>query len=404
MENKVIMIFIDAFSSKYIDQNMCQTLHTLSKEGLYTKIEPMFAFQGIGATIFTGAWPNNTKIWAEYVSNENKLTNKSFLLQKLIEFSDLIPNDRICWDMRYVSFKLWGKKYIGTPNVIPSKIVKYFTTKLQSSYTNMGCLGNITTIFELLRKSNMTYDFLSPMVTAEKKVVNSVCEKIRNHTLPNLTLLHLSSLDAVGHKYGPTSNELKTSLEIMDENINQILTTSKENSDDVHVVIFSDHGMSQINQYLNIWEILDNFPVTVGKDFLVFLDSTMARFWFLTPEARAYITKGFSDITGGHILEKEELRQFHIDELGIEHGEIIFAVDEGIVIFPDFFRRHNPPKGMHGYAYPNDYPILLIDSQTINVPFINEENIQMIDLMPTVLELLDIPIPNTCEGVSCIQK
>ena len=127
MKNKVIMVFIDALSSKYIEPDMCQTLHTLSKECLYSKIEPMFAFQGIGATIFTGEWPNNTKIWAEYVFGEDKFIKDSFVLQKLIDITDLIPNDRICWDMRYISFKLWGKKYIGTPNVIPSKFVKYFT-------------------------------------------------------------------------------------------------------------------------------------------------------------------------------------------------------------------------------------------------------------------------------------
>ena len=179
-------------------------------------------------------------------------------------------------------------------------------------------------------------------------------------------------------------------MKIIDNYIKNIVQESRESPDNIHVVLFSDHGMSPVNQYLNILEILTNIPVKIGKDFFVFLDSTMARFWFLNPEARTCIIKVLSDITVGHILDEDELRQLHIDELGREHGDLIFTVEEGTVINPDFFRRHDTPKGMHGYAFQSDNPILLVFSPQNNPISENEKMMEMTDIMPIVSNLLNI--------------
>jgi hypothetical protein len=402
MADRVIMLFVDAFSSRYLSEHLCPTMCKLSKEHFYSELEPMFAFQGIGATIFSGAWPNTTGVWAEYVLGENETLKNSLLLQKSMELTDLVPNDRICWDIRYVLFRLWGKKYIGTPAGIPAELIRYFPTKLQKKYSEKDCLVQLKTIFDVLQENGMIYDYLTPSVRTERKETELLCKKLEKGSVPNLSLLHLSSLDGVGHSHGPNSYDVEKAVERTDVEMRNILEASRDSSDDIHIVIFSDHGMSTVRQHLNVWKILRDLPLALVRDYLVFLDSTMARFWFFTSRARRYIEEAFADVECGHVLDTDQLRHLHIDKLGEEHGEMIFAVDDGVAIYPDFFRRHGPPRGMHGYMTPQDNPILLVCSpkSSGSAPrFKTGESARMIDIMPTVLDLLHLPIPTTCEGI-----
>ena len=403
MKDKVIMLFMDAFSSKYLKKHLCPTMCKLSQEHFFSEIEPMFAFQGIGATIFSGAWPNTTRVWADYVLGENETFKNSLLLQKLVELTDMVPNDRICLYIRYSLFKLWRKKYVGTQAGIPAKLAKYFATKLRKKYSDEDCLVQLKTIFDVIRENGMDYDYLTPSARTERKETELLCNKLRNNSIPTLTLLHLSSLDGVGHSHGPISYEVEKTVERTDVEVTNILEASRVSGDDIHVVIFADHGMSTVRQHLNVWKILHDLPLTLVRDYLVFLDSTMARFWFFTPRARRYIEEAFEDVECGQILDTDQRQHLHIDKLGEEHGEMIFALDDGAVIYPDFFRRHGPPRGMHGYMTPQDNPILLVCSPKSNgrgTGFKNCRRVRMIHIMPTVLDLLDLQVPKTCEGTS----
>jgi hypothetical protein len=404
MKDKVIMLFLDAFSSKYLEEQLCPTINKLSQEHFFSELEPMFAFQGIGATMFSGAWSNTTGVWTEYVLGENETLKNSLLFENLMELTDVIPNDRLCWDIRYALFKLWGKKYVGTPALIPGKLAKYFTTKLQKKYSDENSLGHLKTVFDVLGENGLDYNYLTPFLArTEGKEIDLLCKKLRKNSVPALTMLQLSELDAVGHSHGPISYEMQKAVKRIDEAVNNIFEASRVSHDNVHIVVFSDHGMSTVRQHLNVWKILRDLPITLRKDYLVFLDSTMARFWFFTPRARRYIEEAFAHVECGHILGTDQLQKFHVDQLGDEHGQMMFALDDGAVIYPDFFRRHNPPKGMHGYMIPQDNPILLIcspKSDRQDIRFKNLKKVRMIDIMPTVLDLLDLPVPKTCEGVS----
>ena len=55
--------------------------------------------------------------------------------------------------------------------------------------------------------------------------------------------------DAYGHKYGPNSSQLRDKVEQIDGVIKQLVdnVTAKGMSDDVTIMIFSDHGMTEIS-------------------------------------------------------------------------------------------------------------------------------------------------------------
>ena len=405
MKDKVVMLFLDAFSSKYVKANLCPTIYKLSQENFFSELEPMFAFQGIGATMFSGTWPNSTDVWTEYVLDKNDIHKKSILSEKMIELADLIPNDKLNWYLRYSLIKLRGKKYVGTSTLIPGKLAKYFTTKLQKNYPDPDSLGQLKTVFDVLRENDLDYNYLTPGERREKRSIDLLCKNLRKNLVPTLTSLQLSSLDVIGHSHGPLSQEVQKTIRQIDEVVKNIFEASRASSDNIHLVIFSDHGMSSVKHLLNVWKILDDLPIKLGKDYLVFLDSTMARFWFFTSDSQRSIEEAFAKVAGGRILDKSQMQQFHIEQLGEEHGQMIFALNDGTVLYPDYFRRYKPPKGMHGYYDAKDNAILLVCSSK-NKKFANKfrgiKNARMIDIMPTVLNLLELSVPNTCKGVNVL--
>ena len=111
----------------------------------------------------------------------------------------------------------------------------------------------------------------------------------------------------------------------------------------------SDHGMAPVEKTIDIEKILSREANAKPlKDFVYYIGSTFASFWFFNNSAREEVMSILQKLRSyGRILSDEELTMLGISkEL---YGHLIFALNEGIVFFPNFFQRRNIPKGMHGY-------------------------------------------------------
>ena len=78
----------------------------------------------------------------------------------------------------------------------------------------------------------------------------------------------------------------------------------------------------------------------------------MARFWFFNQHARESIINVLESVTEGRILPDEELKQMRTLFEDRYFGEIIFLVQEGVLIVPSHMGER-PITAMHGY-HPND--------------------------------------------------
>ena len=127
---------------------------------------------------------------------------------------------------------------------------------------------------------------------------------------------HILDLDEAGHRYGTKSKE-------MIEKIKQIdMRVSKMDFD----IIFSDHGMADVTKIISV-------PVTKN----CFIDSDMARYWGSDDELEEV---------------KKKLPMKHgkiIDWPDKSYGELIFMVNTGVLILPNFWQGREKVKAMHGY-------------------------------------------------------
>jgi len=397
----VITVLLDAFSSRYLRQENLRFFPEIVNEGYYTSLEPMFAFQGIGASIFSSTLPNTNKVWSDYV-----LTRKTRSLPKLFKalmaFSDLLPRDEMCKISRYIGHRLFNVEY-GISNLIPPHLIDYFEPKLRKKYTADNPLGNIVTLFDHLRENSARYiEFGLHGISSDERIVERLLDALDEDY--DFYFAKLTSLDRLGHRCGPKSNEVRRRISQIDHVLRRIVTESSRLGKPRYFLVFSDHGMSPVDSTFDISAILSRLPIKIVEDYFVFLNSTCACFWFNNQTARDTIIHELSGIHEGTILDSSKLEELAIDNIGCEYGELIFALKEGCVFFPDFYRRHRPPKGMHGYAYPrHDSPFMILYSPDSPLDIGKRNIVRHTDIMPTVLDLLDIPVPPKCEGKSLVE-
>jgi hypothetical protein len=97
-----------------------------------------------------------------------------------------------------------------------------------------------------------------------------------------------------------------------------------------------------------------------SDDYAVVYDSTMARFWFATERARTLVIESLRGVPEGRILPDAELRELGTFFPDRYFGELIFLVEEGVLIVPSDMGER-PLHAMHGYHpdAPQSYAALL---------------------------------------------
>lgn len=89
--------------------------------------------------------------------------------------------------------------------------------------------------------------------------------------------------------------------------------------------------------------------MVLGDDYLYFLDSTMARFWFNHPRAEKAVRSALADAVPGRFLDQSDTEEYGISLDNRKLGDTVFWLDGGACFFPDFWHRRRPKMGMHGY-------------------------------------------------------
>ena len=155
-------------------------------------------------------------------------------------------------------------------------------------------------------------------------------------------------MDALLHEVGKSSDRVDAKLAWYEERLREIMALAREHYGEVRLFVCSDHGMATVDRTIDLGKRIDRLGLNEGNDFIATYDSTMARFWFYSEEARRQITALLSDIPEGRILSDEELAALGCDFDGQQYGELIFLLDAGVIIVPSHMGT-KPITGMHGY-------------------------------------------------------
>jgi len=399
----VVFFLLDAMRHDYISAKTTPFLHKCSQNGIYYRhVIPSFGFCE-RTEILTGLRPDESGFFTAIgYDPENSPFNSIkflFLLQFLGRFvPKKIPIPSVVTPGGFYRYyrALMSKLLIKLSDIrmnsysIPFTLLPYFNLTEDRIDHREKELFSKPSILEHLENRDLEYYYdsftglnLPSSGTDNDRMAMALAAAGRKGY--TLYLIYISLPDSYGHKYGPSSPELKNAIHDMDGQIESFVEIFKKCVGECTFIFLGDHGMVPITKLFDAKSVIFNISKKLGlkirKDFIYFLDSTLVRMWFFSDRAKQLFPDALRESEDfnqfGNFINEHIAQKYHIPWGDRRYGDILWWANSGILIYPDFFHNHNVPyKGMHGYK-----PELL-ESQGMCIVYGNNTNKKEIDGIP----------------------
>jgi len=213
-------------------------------------------------------------------------------------------------------------------------------------YRPAGIPGS-TSIFDLLANKKIAHRSYSYHQGTDAKLL-AKAERDILQGVARFFFIYLAEVDAYLHAHANQPALAAQLLRRYDTAIEHLYRVALNKFGTVNLHVFSDHGMAPTMRTVDVENQLKSLPLITPGDFFYLLDSTMARFWFKSPQVRAAVMQALPDGDDGQWLSEAELRSMRAWFADGRFGEEIYLMPEGAVIAPSYMGR-TAPAGMHGF-------------------------------------------------------
>lgn len=355
---KVVFILSDALRHDYI-KYMPFLKEMAGKSQYYKNVVPGIGFCEISEYVSGISSLDNKNIFqitfnGEFGKQKNKkISSMSNVLSKIPKVRRYNAQYIDKWLKKNKKVHGIDSKMLRVRYNIPLDMLSYFKPTESAHEYDAKDFFQGNNIFEILNKNGLSYDMddfvkHNKIIGTDEDRLARLNAKITNKKLADFTLLYIGKGE-LAHVMGTKSAKFHSELTSYDSKLNEIYQNlNKYYSDDYRFVILGDHGMVDINNYIDIRptlkRIINDIGLKVGEDWVYFIDSTCFRVW-IKDEAKKEICHKIIKNDISNYLEDEKL----IKKIGKEYGDLIYMVKPGNVFFPDFFNVYKN-KGMHGYT------------------------------------------------------
>jgi len=347
MKKTFVIICLDGFKYDYLKKT--NFLNKLAENGQHGELNHGFGYASEYSAI-TGKDTKDLEIIANFYYHPK---SNFYSTLSLIDSLPFKKNLRFFLDLIYNSKEfLIGNNQPKSIFNIPLKYSKYFDYSIKKNIFEEKF--KYPSIFELLRqKRKKVSGYMWPFIFKNNKSKIDFLNISKNTAdtdnrafkksiqllkkKPDICYIHFFSTDNLVHKSGTNSKKTNEIIKILDKYVEKINNYADK------ILIFSDHGMIDVTEILDIQKIINQTGLVFEKDYIMFLDSTLARFWFFNETARRKIKDLFLNLKKGKII------YFKNKKIHKKFGELVFQVNPGILILPNFYQS-TADKAMHGYS------------------------------------------------------
>lgn len=356
------------------------------------------------SSIYTGVYPNKHLVW--FLWKYSPITSPFKWLKKIRITS--LPNNIY---IKYICYKItsifYGRKYNSAFKLpllwyVPIKYWHYFDVTEKKFWNESYYSEKHSTIFEILQDNNVHYEIIG-----FSRNLHRSFELIKNHEFKKLvdwTYLFIGDIDPLSHEYGQDSPEVRKKLEKIDASIERIYNLYKNQFDNFYFLLFSDHGHTKIQGKINPYSFLESRGYSLER-YIHFVDSNYLRFWFRDNKERKETIRALSALEDkGFVLTEEMLKRYKVNMPDNRYGDLIFyldtpyAFDQGN-IFVGGREWSDTGKYISFHGFLPDHPdmdgVLISNMKVTNKPYIKLE-----DIMPSILTIFNIKIPEYVDGDS----
>jgi predicted AlkP superfamily pyrophosphatase or phosphodiesterase len=266
----------------------------------------------------------------------------------------------------------------------------------------------VESIFDVLSRTRVDYKYLMfPVVNCDDdRTLTLTLESIGERR--RLYFVQFSDSDLLCHLHGPESAMRHRVAGELDRKLRVLQKAFEERFDETMLLVIGDHGMMQVEHTVDVGSIVHRRARTHGlrhgKDYLLFLDSTLARLWALRPAAADRLVDLLEDPDlnrAGIRLTESAAREYRIPYADRRYGDLLWWANPGVLIHPDYF--HAPcqiVRGMHGYASRHEKMQGFAVLHGSGIRPTSMATAHLVDVCSTLCEVLGVSAPAQNEGRS----
>jgi len=381
---KTIFFYLDGVGYKFLEE--MPFLKNLGEEGTLCRVsvEPLHQME---FSIFASQEQKDLNLWTWYYHNPKSspyswtkiipcfFDNNFF--RKIINYSTVLKE------------YLKGNSHFLPISKIPLRFLRNFDLTSKKSFIDKNPI-EIPTFFDILRGRGISYyAYEWPIYSTElktglrivKKDDSCFLEEILKHKEKDFLFAHLTVFDGLLHKFGSENKIIRNYLRKLDRNIEKVCNGLLKEYPDLKIFVVSDHGMVNVREGVDITNSVKNL------DIVYFADSTCLRAW----GGKKEIEKLRKDLEKfpGKIYTNKNKEKCPISFKRNYSGDLLFIVEPGFEIFPNFFNNSKLIKAMHGYDKTSELDALFVHNYKIT----NKKKIPTFGICPLVFKSLKIPAP-----------
>lgn len=291
-------------------------------------------------------------------------------------------------------FREENTAWFGVPLLVnlPLRYWPYFNVVEDRAWDEPGYLKEYSTIFDILRRHGVGFE-----VVGMTKAAGDEFTQIGQHEFGEIhpwTYLFLGSIDHYSHKYGPNAPETIERLGGLDRLAEAKYEAYSQRVSDFDVFVFSDHGHIRVDKRVDIHEHFRGLGYNLHQ-FINLIDANYARFWFRNNNERDTVEHILSTIEEGFVLTDDDFRRYHMLMPDNRYGDLIFYLDAHAIFSKTIWGFSRKQISMHGYLpdHPDSDGLFLSQRSLIE-----GTHVELVDVLPTLLSSLDLPIPEYVDG------
>jgi len=330
-------------------------------------------------SILSGRWPDEHRNWSYFVYDPVRSPFKRFSWLRFLPRR--ITSRRIFRRQlsRLIKRQLNFRGYFDIYNIPFETIGSYDFTEKRSPL-QPGGMNSGPNIFDYLQTRSIPYHVSRPEESEEGNL-EAIIADIHAGEI-EFAFVYWPGLDALLHRVGNQSTEIGPKLRQYERWIGKVMGAARQKYQDVQLFVFSDHGMANCDVHVDLRKEILSLPARCGRDYAAVYDSTMARFWFFGDSARQSITNYLSGLSYGRIVHDPELAELGTFFPDRYFGELIFLVNEGVLIVPSDMGER-PIRAMHGYHPADKHSYAVVCT---NHPSIPDEVTSIVDMYRLMAE------------------
>ena len=206
---------------------------------------------------------------------------------------------------------------------------------------------------------------------------------------PRFVASYFSLVDRMGHEFGPDAVQTRDAVHKLDALMGQLRTRLSKLSQDINLVIVSDHGMAQVDPEQSI--IVSSLPkddnfiiVNTGPRLLIYTKSDAKN-----ADIDAYKARLQKAAKGRYsVLSSEQLEGYHYNS-GSRVGDIVVQTNAPAV-FSNGTKA--PYLGTHGYAYSDDMAATFIAAGPAFKQGMSIELVNNLDIYPVLAKVMGLTL------------